>query len=341
MVVAAGDFSLSSIFIEGKKVDTAFPESLRWVPLLIRWEEERKNCLALLRRSLAGCVVFDYPFTSRYYSAHGHRLHYLDEGRGPVVVMVHGNPTWSYYYRHAITQLADNHRVIAVDHMGCGLSDKPQDYPYCLQQHITNLCELLDHVGIDKYSLMIHDWGGAIGMGCAVMAPERIEKIVIFNTAAFRSTRIPFRIRICRWPLIGRLIVQGLNGFAWPAQFMAVTKPLAKEVAAAYLKPYDCWVNRVAIYRFVRDIPLKADHESYAVLENIEHSLHKLQTAAIPKMIIWGGKDFCFDQVFYDEWCRRFPEAGRHYFADAGHYILEDKRDEIAVLLEDFFSAKG
>ena len=285
--------------------------------------------------------MFEYPFSANYLSIGPHRLHYVDEGQGPVVVMVHGNPTWSYYYRHVISQLATSHRVIAIDHLGCGLSDKPQEYPYCLQQHRDNLQALLDHLRIDRYALMVHDWGGAIGMGCAVNHPEKIERIVILNTAAFRSRRIPLRIRICRWPGIGRFIVQGLNGFAWPAQFMAVTKPLATEAAKAYLKPYDSWANRVAINAFVRDIPLSAAHPSYALLTEIEEGLARLRTPAIPKLILWGGQDFCFNRFFFDEWCERFPEANRHYFADGGHYILEDKRAEIAPLLQDFFTGRG
>lgn len=285
--------------------------------------------------------MFEYPFSANYLSIGPHRLHYVDEGQGPVVVMVHGNPTWSYYYRHVISQLATSHRVIAIDHLGCGLSDKPQEYPYCLQQHRDNLQALLDHLRIDRYALMVHDWGGAIGMGCAVNHPERIERIVILNTAAFRSRRIPLRIRICRWPGIGRFIVQGLNGFAWPAQFMAVTKPLAAEAAKAYLKPYDSWANRVAINAFVQDIPLSAAHPSYALLTEIEEGLARLRTPAIPKLILWGGQDFCFNRFFFDEWCERFPEANRHYFADGGHYILEDKRAEIAPLLQDFFTGRG
>lgn len=185
--------------------------------------------------------------------------------------------------------------------------------------------------------MMVHDWGGAIGMGCACRTPEKIEKIVVLNTAAFRSTRIPFRIRVCRWPVVGKLLVRGLNGFAWPATFMAVTKPLAKDVAKAYLAPYDNWQNRVAIYGFVRDIPLTPRHASYSSLVAVENGLEKLKTQKIPMMIIWGGKDFCFNKDFFAEWCRRFPEAENHYFPDGGHYILEDKKDEIALLLKGFF----
>jgi len=253
------------------------------------------------------------------------------------VVLLHGNPTWSYYYRRVIRLFAKTHRVVALDHMGCGLSDKPQDYPYTLARHIDNLEELLRHLRISRYSLIVHDWGGAIGIGCAVRAPERLERLAVMNTAAFRSSRIPLRIRICRWPVIGPLLVRGLNGFAWPALSMAVTRPLPKEVARAYIAPYGSWRNRVAIQAFVRDIPLDPGHRSYATLVEVEKGLSAIKERDIPLLLLWGGRDFCFDKVFYREWRARFPQARAHFFPDGGHYVLEDKQAEIAPLLLDFF----
>jgi cis-3-alkyl-4-acyloxetan-2-one decarboxylase len=282
-------------------------------------------------------VYPDYPFQSHYLELEGGRLHFIDEGAGPVIVMVHGNPTWSYYFRHLISLLKENHRVIAIDHMGCGLSDKPQDYSYCLAQHIENLEYLLTHLQVDRFSLVVHDWGGAIGMGCAVNHFGGIEKIVVMNTAAFRSTRIPLRIQLCRLPILGEVIVRLFNGFAWPAQFMAVKKKMASDIVKAYLAPYDSWKNRVAVHRFVRDIPLSPAHKSYATLLNIEQGLSRLNDPAIPMLIIWGGEDFCFNDEFFLEWKKRFPDAENHYFQDGGHYILEDKLTDILPIVKSFF----
>lgn len=282
----------------------------------------------------------EFPFTSHYLQLGNDRLHYIDEGSGPVIVMVHGNPTWSYYYRNIIKLLSKDHRVIAIDHMGCGLSDKPQQYNYTLGQHVENLEKLLNSLSIHSFSLVVHDWGGAIGMGVATKYPERIEKIVVLNTAAFRSKRIPFRISICKYPIIGPFIVRAFNGFAWPATFMAVTKPMPKKICKAYLAPYDSWRNRVAVAAFVKDIPLEKHHVSYSTLEKIDNGLSTLKDAGVPMLIIWGGKDFCFNTIFYDEWRKRFPEAECHMFPDAGHYILEDCRDEVEPLLSRFFRIK-
>jgi len=282
-------------------------------------------------------VFPDYSFPSNFFSVQGGRLHYIDIGEGPVIVMVHGNPTWSYYYRHLITLLSKTNRVIALDNMGCGLSDKPQNYPYYLARHIDNLEDLIDHLQIKKFSLIVHDWGGAIGFGCGVRRIESLEKIALMNTAAFRSERIPLRISLCRMPVIGQILVRLFNGFAWPAQFMAVNKKMNSEVAAAFIAPYNSWNNRVAIYHFVKDIPLKQDDTSYSTLIDIENSLITIRERAIPILICWGGKDFCFNDSFFDEWKKRFPDVESHYFKDGGHYVLEDKIDEIKPIVEKFF----
>jgi pimeloyl-ACP methyl ester carboxylesterase len=276
-----------------------------------------------------------YPFTPKTLAINGHTLSYLDEGSGPAIVMLHGNPTWSFYYRKLVRSLRSEFRVIVPDHMGCGLSAKPQDYPYTLATHIDNLTALIEHLGLTELSLMVHDWGGAIGMGFAGRHPEMIRSLVITNTAAFISKRIPWRIWLCRLPVLGALLVRGLNGFAGPAVRMAVTKRLAPEDARCYLKPYDSWHNRVAIHAFVRDIPLDPHHPSWPTLVEVEKALPSLQEK--PMLILWGGRDFCFNDWFYNEWLKRFPKARRHYFAEAGHYLLEDAGSEIKPMVREFF----
>lgn len=280
----------------------------------------------------------DYPFDSNFFSIQSNRLHYIDQGQGDVIVMVHGNPSWSFYYRKLITLLSKSHRVIAIDHMGCGLSDKPQSYNYCLYNHINNLDLLLRHLQIEKFSLCVHDWGGAIGMGVAAKRVDDLQQALVLNTAAFRSIQIPQRIQVCRWPVIGDLLVRGLNSFAGGAVTMAVTKTMKRDVAEAYIAPYNSWENRIAVAAFVKDIPLDAKHPSYDTLVKVEQGLEKLQERNLPMLICWGGKDFCFHKDFYDEWCARFPNAETHYFENGGHYILEDEFSAIAPLARRFFA---
>ena len=280
-----------------------------------------------------------YPFIARKISINGYNLSFLDQGKGKIIVMLHGNPTWSFYFRNLVNLLQSDYRVIVPDHMGCGFSDKPQNYPYTLKTHIDNLEKLLARLGIEKFSLVLHDWGGAIGMGLAVRYPERVESIVVLNTAAFLSRKIPLRISICRIPLLGDLIVRGFNGFARGALSMAVTSKMAPAVASGFLEPYDSWANRVALLRFVQDIPMKPGHPSWQSLMEIEKGLPRFQKT--PMLILWGGRDFCFNRHFFEEWLQRFPSAESHFFPDAGHYVLEDAFDQLAPLTVKFFNRTG
>jgi haloalkane dehalogenase len=281
-------------------------------------------------------TLAQYPFTPKTTVINGHSLSYLDEGEGPVLVMLHGNPSWSYLYRNLVSHLKNRFRIIVPDHMGCGLSGKPKVYPYTLRTHIDNVTILLERLGVENCSLVVHDWGGAIGMGWAIDNIAKVDKICVLNTAAFLSSQIPLRIALCRIPVLGKMLIQGCNGFAWPATFMAVTKRMTKEVAAGFLYPYDSWAHRIATHRFVQDIPLDDAHPSWAVLARIDNNLSKLQDK--PMLICWGGKDFCFNDHFYHVWQRRFPDAKCHYFPEAGHYVLEDAFAEVAPLVEDFFA---
>ncbi len=281
-----------------------------------------------------------YPFDNHYLEiGGGHRIHYLDEGEGEAVLMFHGNPTWSFYYRNLVLGLRDNFRCIASDNIGCGLSDKPQDYPYRLSDHIENAVELVEQLKLERFHLVVHDWGGPIGFGLATKMPEKVLSLTVLNTAAFLVDEMPVQLKICRLPILGPLLVRGLNLFARPAIFMAVTKPMETAVKAGYLFPYDSWKNRVATLRFVQDIPMNPSHPSYPVLKDIEVNLKNL--ADKPMLLCWGLKDFVFTDKFYEEWRRRFPQAEAHGFPKAGHYLLEDAGDEVLELVRNFLLKDG
>lgn len=263
-----------------------------------------------------------YPFAQQRLELPGGAINYVDEGSGPPVLMLHGNPTWSFYYRRLIRALRERHRVIVPDHMGCGLSDKPQRYPYRLADHIENLGRLVQHLGLGACDLVVHDWGGAIGLGYAVRRTIAVRRLVLFNTAAFLSPRIPWRIGVCKLPLFGDIAIRGLNGFARGATLMAVERPLAPEVRAGYLLPYASWHDRVANLRFVQDIPLRPAHPTWATIEAIDRELGQFRQT--PTLILWGGKDWCFNDYFLADWLQRLPDARVLRYDDAGHYVLED-----------------
>lgn len=268
-----------------------------------------------------------YPFSHHYLEVEGGKIHYVDEGQGEVILCVHGNPTWSFYYRNIVNRFKEDHRVIAIDHMGCGLSDKPQKYEYTLDNHIKNLIALIEKLNLKDITLVVHDWGGAIGFGAATRRPELFKKFVVLNTAAFHLDSLPTRINWCRRPkLWAKFFVRGFNGFAWPATFMTTEKPLSKELKAGYIAPYNSFKNRVAVYNFVQDIPMEENHKTRPVLDAVEKGLALFKNH--PMLILWGGKDFCFHDEFYHQWVGHFPRAKRQYYEDAGHYVIEDKKDE-------------
>jgi haloalkane dehalogenase len=288
----------------------------------------------------------DYPFDSHFLTlADGLRCHYIDEqphvaADRPVLLMVHGNPTWSYFWRKLITKFRNQFRSIAVDHIGCGLSDKPNEsaYPFTLERRIADLVQLIEHLDLKRITLIAHDWGGAIGMGAAVRMPDQFEQFVLMNTAAFRSIQCPMRIRLCRTPLLGRLAIQGLNLFSLGTLWMASAnrKNLTPEVRSALLAPYDSWEHRLAVYRFVQDIPLSQRHPSYETLKKIEESLPLFRERRV--CLIWGMLDWCFSPEFLKRFLQFFPESVVHRLEKAHHLLLEDAPEEVAGAIETFLT---
>lgn len=282
----------------------------------------------------------EYPFASKFSDVGGARMHYVDEGPrdAPALVMVHGNPTWSFMYRNIIKAFSGSHRCIAVDHVGCGLSDKPnaREYKYTLSRRIADLDALMNELQPREVTLIVHDWGGPIGIGWGLRHVDTLRRLVVMNTAAFLVNRIPFRIAVCRYPGFGELAVLGCNAFAGAATRMATTQPggLPPVIARGFVLPYDSWANRIATLKFVHDIPLTPSDESFATVKSIEEQLPKLR--GLPTKIFWGDKDFCFTPLFLEHWKKHLPEAEVTRFAEAGHYVLEDAREPILAALGEF-----
>jgi len=257
-------------------------------------------------------------------------MHYLDEGPGdaPVVLMLHGNPTWSFYYRDLVKALRNQFRCVVPDHMGCGLSDKPADdaYDFRLRSRIEDLESLLDHLALEqRISLVVHDWGGMIGCAWATANPDRVERLVILNSAAFplpRTKRMPLALSLVRNTALGAFLVTRFNAFSAIAARVAFKKPVSREVREAYTLPYDSPAHRLATLRFVQDIPLDEGDPGFDILINTAEHLHLL--AEKPCLVAWGERDFVFDAPFLEKWQAYFPRAEIHRFPDCGHYVLED-----------------
>jgi haloalkane dehalogenase len=282
-----------------------------------------------------------YPFTPKSFATpHGARMSYVDEGPrvDEAVVMLHGNPTWSFYFRELVQALSPVRRCIVPDHVGMGLSEKPMNYPYTLATRIGDIEALIASLGIKKVHLVVHDWGGAIGFGFAARHPELIGRIVILNTAAFRSAHIPARIQLCKIPFFGPILVRAFNGFAWPATWMAMKRrALSHDEKRAMLFPYHSWNDRVAVSAFVQDIPLHASHPTWSTLKFVEEGVTQFRDR--PVLILWGGKDFCFNDHFLARWRDLLPNASVCRYDDAGHYVLADAREEVVPRATEFLAA--
>ncbi|MBI3925170.1 MAG: alpha/beta fold hydrolase [Armatimonadetes bacterium] len=278
-----------------------------------------------------------YPFRSNVLDLGGLGYHFVDEGKGDPILCVHGNPTWSFYYRNLIMRFRDRYRVVAPDHIGCGLSDKPQEYPYVLAQHIDNLEKLVLDLDLRGITLVVHDWGGPVGFGVAVRHPERFRRLVILNTIAFPAQHMPWLLAACRIPWLGEFLIRGLNAFAALAMVLAVRRPPPPEVRAGYLYPYNSWNNRIANHRFVLDIPADVRHPSYARLAEVAAGLGRLRD--LPAMIVWGERDWVFVPSFVEQWLERFPGARVHRLRHAHHLVLEDAPEALDQL-ESFLKQK-
>ncbi|MEQ1564600.1 MAG: alpha/beta fold hydrolase [Myxococcota bacterium] len=278
-----------------------------------------------------------YPWPGKHLTlSTGHKLHYLDEGQGPVLLMVHGNPTWSFYWR-TLVQGLPGYRCVVPDHLGAGLSDKPTDYPYRLDDHIRNLVELIDALDLRDVTLMVHDWGGPIGFGAAVQRSDRIKRLVVFNTSVFLE-HLPLSIRLARYKGVGELLIRGFNGFVRVALIRAIgdSARMKNGVSHGYTAPYDSYDHRVGHLAFIRDIPLEEGHPSRGWIERLTESVPRL-FKDVPILFLWGDQDFVFTPRFLEQWQKWFPNAEVVRFADAAHWVVEDAHERIVPRLLAFF----
>jgi len=285
-----------------------------------------------------------YPFASHTLDLSGSAYHYVDESpniaadQAHTLLFVHGNPTWSFHWRQLLLANRGQFRCIAPDHLGCGLSDL-QPRPLQLSDHIDNLVALIEKLDLHRITLVAQDWGGSIGLGAVLRVQERFERIAFFNTGAFPPWFIPWRIRICRWPVVGRLALQGGNAFSRAALRMTLSRKrrLDPVVEQAYLAPYFDWQSRAAVAQFVKDIPLSDKHPTWQTLVEIEQGLSQL--AELPQLLVWGMQDWCFTPACLDKFVESWPEAEVHRLPDVGHWVVEDAPEESQQLLAGWLAS--
>ena len=293
-------------------------------------------------------VLPDFTFTPRRFEVRpGIGMSYLDEGPrdGEIVVMLHGNPSWSFYWRHLVAGLSDRYRCIVPDHVGMGLSDRPDDaagasprYDYTLQSRVDDLDALLAHLGITgPVTLAVHDWGGMIGFGWALSHMAQVRRLVVLNTAAFplpSAKPMPWQLSLGRDSRIGGWLIRRFNLFARGAAWLGTERVLPADVRRGYIAPYNGWRNAISTLRFMQDIPLREGDPAWPLVAEAGRRLHEF--ADRPAFIGWGLKDFVFDRHFLDGFRRALPEADVHAFDDAGHYVLEDRHEVLVPAIRAF-----
>ncbi len=283
-----------------------------------------------------------FPFAPHYHQVNGFAMHYVDEGEGEPVVLVHGGPTWGYLYRSFIPPLSLQQRCIIPDHMGMGKSGGSASlYPYRLRHHIANLESLVLHLDLHRITLIVHDWGGPVGLGVAIRHPERIKRLVLTNTWAFApwpGGPFPRVIELIRSPR-GEKFVLEKNGYLEPALLGMTAHPekLTPTVLGAYRAPFPTPESRQALLCWSRDIPITASDPSYGDMKQVEEGLaHFRQT---PTLFLWGMKDPVLGVEVLRRWQHLFPHATTHEVVDASHFVQEDAPEDRLGWIQAFVEA--
>jgi len=285
----------------------------------------------------------EYPFESRFVGVPGGRMHYVEEGRGEPVLCLHGQPTWSFLYRDFVSGLSGSARVIAPDLLGFGLSEKP-DRPedYSVEGHVADVAALVEALDLRDLTLVLHDWGGPIGLGVAARHPDRVSRLVVLNSfPPYRPSdngRLPLPLRVVRTPVVGELLVQGFAVFNRLLLPAAIQNPDRRTpaVLAAYDRVQGSWQERAGTMAFPRLIPVR---ESDPGVELFGRADRWLQGFRGPALIVWGMADPIFDRRTLDAWRERLPQADVLELPEASHYLQEDAPERIVSRIREFLGS--
>lgn len=288
--------------------------------------------------ALDGDFRGSFPFEPRYLGVGDLRLHYVDEGPrdGRPLLFLHGNPTWSYYWRRPIAELsARGHRCIALDHMGFGRSDKPPRLSaYSLRRHVDNALAFVDALGLDDVTVVGHDWGGPIGLGAMLERLERLRAVVLINTWAWElPSFLPAFLREFRTEGLGEILALGGNLFVESIPGGMARRDVDPAMMEAYRAPFPDYWSRAGTLAFQREIPLTERDRSAPVMAAIQQGLTRLHQ---PVLLVWGMRDPVFQPVFLDQWRELFPDAETVELEDASHFVVEDRPDAVVSAIERF-----
>lgn len=279
----------------------------------------------------------EYPFDSHYFDVPAGRMHYVDEGQGSPVVMVHGNPTWSFLYRHLIKEMSNEYRCIAMDHIGFGLSDKPLDWSYFPEEHAKNLNLLIEELKLNNITLVVQDWGGPIGLSYAVNNPANVKSIVLMNSWMWSAAGDPHFEKFSGFMggAIGKFLIKHFNFFVRVVMKQAMgdksilTRPIHRHYLNALKEPNarkGCWT-------FPKQIIT-----SSSWLETLWSQRENLKT--IPALILWGMKDIAFRKEELETWLGVFSDPEVIKFENVGHFVQEEKGRQLGQMVKEFLASK-
>lgn len=271
-----------------------------------------------------------FPFEAKFFDVDGHKLCYFDEGTGPALVLIHSCPMSAFAFRSVIREFRTTRRVIAYDQLGFGRSDKPLHFDYRIENHIEHLERLLNHLGIDEHiTLVMHGRGAAIGMGYAARHPESVENFIVMNAMSFSDFSLPFRLRLCKIPVLGNILVNKFNFFLRPPW------RYPKIVRDAYLLPFPRKEDRGALMEFINSLPCAPEDKSAQSMIEIETAIWSLREKRA--LILWGGKDWLYTKRALRKWTEYFPSAKVVMLPLAGRFLMEDDPAEFITNVREFF----
>lgn len=275
----------------------------------------------------------EYPFKSNFLQLDMGKMHYVDEGNGEPVVMVHGNPTWSFLYRHLIKGLSRNYRCIAIDHIGFGLSDKPADWSYYPEDHAKNLNLLIGKLDLKDITLIVQDWGGPIGISYAIEKPENVKRLIIMNTWMWTVKGDPHYERFSSFMggHVGRFLIKHFNFFVRVVMKKAMGDPskLTELAHRHYLKALKRPEERKGCWTFPKRIIDSSDWLDYlwSQRDKIKDKI---------ALILWSMKDIAFREQELNRWTSLFSDCKVIRFDGTGHFVQEEKGSELCPVIEEF-----
>jgi haloalkane dehalogenase len=274
----------------------------------------------------------EYPFTSRFYSINGQNLHYVDEGQGEIILFIHGTPSWSFDYRHCTWELSKTHRCIAIDHIGFGLSDKPEHYDYSTINHSRTLEQFILDQGLKNFTLVMHDFGGPIGLNVAIKYPELVKKLVILNSWLWSSQDDPDFIKmkkILKSPLLP-FLYRYLNfspRFVLPNSFG--DQKLKMNILKQYTKPFGNPGERNGALAYAKS--LLNDQDWFESLWNKKEVIVQK-----PTLLIWGMKDPVIKPHHLEKFISGFTNTEIVRLSGCGHFPQEEEPNAVIHAIQKF-----